>query len=443
VARRNRKRKTFEQAEFTIEALSHDGRGIAQNEGKRVFIEGALAQERVLAQIRKKRSRYDEAVVVEVLTPSPQRVVPKCSQAGVCGGCSLQHLDSGAQLELKQSVLLEQLMHFGGITPETVTSPVADLDFHYRRKARLGVRYVLKREEVLVGFREKGSSFIADINACPVLDQRIGDKLTALRELIGSMEAYRVIPQIEVALGDTQVALVFRHLEDLSVGDLERLITFAQQHRIEVYLQPGGIESIHKLWPQSAERLRYHLPAYQLDMHFHPADFTQVNAGINEQMVGRAVALLNPQPQERVLDLFCGLGNFTLPLARSGATVVGVEVSQEMVRRGAENARYNRIDNVRFYAADLTQDFTAQPWCSEPFDKVLIDPPRSGALEVVQVVAGWRPQRIVYVSCNPATLARDAGELKRQGYGLKAAGILDMFPHTTHVESLAVFEPLS
>lgn len=441
MSRRSRKPKVFQQVEVSVESLSHDGRGVARSNGKRVFVEGALAQERVLAEIRKSRSRYDEAVTIQVLEQSPLRVAPKCQHAAVCGGCSLQHLDSQAQLELKQAVLLEQLEHFGGVTPNILVPPVCDEYYRYRRKARLGVRYVRKRDEVLVGFREKGSSFIADIKECHILDQRIGDKITALRDLIGAMESYCVVPQIEVALGDDQVALVFRHLEVLPESDIERLLDFGRQHEIEIYLQPSGVDSVHKIWPQSEERLSYRLPDFALEMHFHPLDFTQVNAGINHKMVSRAVTSLDPRPGERVLDLFCGLGNFTLPLARSGAAVVGVEASREMVERGAENARLNGMDNVRFYAADLTQDLAEQPWAAEPFDKILIDPPRSGAFEIVREVAKWRPQRIVYVSCNPATLARDAGELKQQGYWLKEAGILDMFPHTTHVESLAVFEP--
>lgn len=441
MSRRRRKPKVFEQVELQIDSLSHDGRGLAQREGKRVFIEGALAQEKVLAEVRGKRSRYEEAKTLEVLEASPLRVQPACAQAQICGGCSLQHLASSAQLELKQSVLMEQLQHFGGLQPEQILEPTIGSFYHYRRKARLGVRYVHKRERVLVGFREKGNSFIADIDECHILDARIGGKISDLEELIGSLDAYNSIPQIEVALGDDQVALVFRHLQPLSAKDLEALIQFGQEHEIEVYLQPAGVDSVHKIWPEGVDdRLCYRLQDYQLEMRFHPMDFTQVNDGINRQMVSRAVTFLDPQPDDRILDLFCGLGNFTLPLARSGAAVVGVEGSDAMVRRGNENARHNGLTNVEFYAADLSEELTGQPWAKQGFDKILIDPPRSGALEIVQSMAQWRPSRIVYVSCNPATLARDAGELNKQGYRLAAAGILDMFPHTAHVESLAVFE---
>ena len=443
MSRRRRKPKVFEQVELQVDSLGHDGRGIAKRDGKCVFVDGALAQEKVLAEIQRKRSRYEEAKTVEVITESPLRVKPVCEQAQICGGCSLQHLESNAQLELKQSVLLEQLKHFGGLAPDKLTPVTVGSFYHYRRKARLGVRYVTKKDKVLVGFREKGNSFITDINECHILDARIGGKLRELGTLIQSMGASRTIPQIEVAIGDDQVALVFRHLEALSNEDLEKLIGFGQQHEIEIYLQPGNNDSVHKVWPETGEeRLIYRLEDYRLEMRFHPMDFTQVNATINREMVKRAVTGLDPQPEERVLDLFCGLGNFTLPLARSGASVVGVEGSEAMVKRGAENAAHNNLDNVEFYAADLTQDMTQQPWAQQGFDKILIDPPRSGALEMVQIMTQWRPKKIVYVSCNPATLARDAGELKMQGYKLTEAGILDMFPHTTHVESIAVFEAL-
>lgn len=441
MGRRNRRRRVSEQLELDVDSLSHDGRGVASREGKRVFLEGALAGERVLAEINRKRSRLEEGKTLEVLKASEQRVEPACAHVQMCGGCSLQHLDSEAQIELKQSVLLEQLKHFGDLAPDKLLPVTTGPHYQYRRKARLGVRYVVKRDEVLVGFREKGSSFIADIERCHMMDERVGGRIQALRTLIRNLAAYRTIPQIEVAIGDEQVALVFRHLEPLIAEDVEQLIAFGQTFDCEIYLQPSGVDSVHKIWPEDGvERLSYRLDNFDLEMLFHPMDFTQVNAEINRKVVDQAIGFLDPQLDERVLDLFCGLGNFTLPLAKSGASVVGVEGSSAMVKRGYENAAHNGLENVEFYAADLTQDFSQQPWGQQGFDKILIDPPRSGALEMVQSMAQFNPKRIVYVSCNPATLARDAGELKQQGYRLAAAGVLDMFPHTTHVESIAVFE---
>jgi 23S rRNA (uracil1939-C5)-methyltransferase len=441
MARRRRKYKQPEAAELSIDGLSHEGRGLSLREGKRVFIEGGLPGERVNALITSKRTRYEEGKVVEVLVASAQRVKPRCEHAAICGGCSLQHFDSQAQIDYKQTTLMEHLQHFGEQKPEQVLAPVTGPTYGYRRKARLGVRYVTKRDEVLVGFREKGNSFITDISQCHVLDERLGDKIPLLREFIMSLDAYRTLPQIEVAIGDDVVALVFRHMEALSDADLAALTAFAKAQGFHVYLQPGGPETVHKLWPeQGDDRLTYRLDEFDLEMRFHPMDFTQVNAAINIKAVHLAMQYLDPQPGERILDLFCGLGNFTMPLARSGATVIGVEGSEAMVKRGYENAAHNGLDNVDFFAADLTQDFSHQSWSAQGFDKILIDPPRSGALEMVQKIAQFKARRIVYVSCNPATLARDAGELARHGYKLMSAGVMDMFPHTAHVESIAVFE---
>ena len=441
MARRRRRYQEPEAAELTIDGLSHEGRGLALRDGKRVFIEGALPGEEVKALITSKRSRYEEGKVDEVLTASPQRVEPRCAHAAVCGGCSLQHFDSQAQIEFKQSTLMEHLHHFGEQKPETLLEPVTGPTYGYRRKARLGVRYVTKRDEVLVGFREKGNSFITDIRQCHVLDERLGDKIVPLREFIKQLEAYRTLPQIEVAIGDDVVALVFRHMEPLSDRDTAALVAFGQEHNFDIYLQPGGPDTVSKLWPESGDdRLTYRLDEFGVEMRFHPMDFTQVNAEINRKVVHLALDYLDVQSDERVLDLFCGLGNFTIPLASRGAQVVGVEGSEAMVERGFENAQHNGLTNVEFFAADLTQDFEHQPWSKQGFDKILIDPPRSGALEMVQKIARFKAKRIVYVSCNPATLARDAGELALHGYTLKSAGVLDMFPQTAHVESIAVFD---
>lgn len=436
---RRKIKKVSEQVELDIDGLSHDGRGLSRREGKRAFIQGALPGERVLVEITRQHRRFDEGKVVQVLRASPSRVEPECASADWCGGCSQQHLDAVEQISVKQAVLLEQLEHFGGLQPDKVLSPVTGPHYGYRRKARLGVRYVVKREQVLVGFREKGNSFIADIEQCPVMDQRIGSQIMNLRQLLGTLDGRRLIPQIEVAMGDSEAALVFRHMEPLTEKDQAALVEFGQSSNIHIYLQPGGVASVYKLWPDDHhQRLSYALEEFGLDMRFHVMDFTQINSDINSQVVSRAVSYLSPQPEDNILDLFCGLGNFTLPLARSGARVTGVEGSPAMVERGYENAALNGLENVNFYAADLFKPIQGEPWFNKDYNKLLIDPPRTGALEIVSIMKELRPEKIVYVSCNPATLARDAGVLREQGYNLDAAGVMDMFPHTAHVESIAI-----
>lgn len=441
MSRRKPKSLPAELIELSIEKLSHDGRGIARLDGKTLFVEGALPGERVLARYTNRRARFDELCAEQVLAASPDRVEPPCAHARVCGGCSLQHLSPEAQILHKQAVLVEQFEHFADVLPPELEAPLKDQALGYRRKARLGVRYVTKRDEVLVGFREKSSNFLTAIDRCPVLDPRVGELITPLKELIRGLTVYRSIAQIEVAAGDQDVALVVRHLEPLPEADLARLLEFFRARNLHLYVQPGGPDTIRRIWPEQGEdRLSFGLDAFGVTLKFHPTDFTQVNAGINRQMVSRALDWLDPQPRDRVLDLFCGLGNFTLPLATRAGHVVGVEGDQAMVERGRENARFNGLDNVEFYAADLQADFTQEPWAREGFDKILIDPPRSGALEVVRYLPRFGARRIVYVSCNPATLARDAGVLVAAGYRLLKAGVMDMFPHTTHVESIAVFE---
>ncbi|MGB3621078.1 23S rRNA (uracil(1939)-C(5))-methyltransferase RlmD [Ketobacter sp. MCCC 1A13808] len=443
MARRRRKQKLpTEPVLIDITALSHDGRGIGRIDGKATFVDGALPGEQVMFEYTQKRSSFDEGRVVELLTAAANRVQPRCAQATICGGCSLQHLDPQAQIESKQSVLLEQLEHFGALQPQALLAPMTGPHYGYRRKARLGVKYVLKKESVLVGFREKRNSFLAEIEKCHVLAPEIGLIFPEIKALVMRLQARMAIPQIEVAKGDDATAIVVRHLEPLCEEDQAEWVKFCQDHQLHLYLQPAGQDSIHKVWPDDGNvRLSYQLPDFNLTMRFHPSDFTQVNQEINQQMIRDALQLMDVQPGERILDLFCGLGNFTLPLATKAATVVGVEGDEAMVQRGRENAQSNNIDNVEFYAADLTKPFDGQPWGQAGFDKILIDPPRSGALEIVAKMTVFRPKRIVYVSCNPATLARDAGELKKQGYSLIQAGVMDMFPHTTHVESIAVFEP--
>ena len=449
MSRRRRKVLPTEPVRCDVEKLSHDGRGIARQDGKILFVDGALPGETVMAKVVSTRSKFDELRTLEVLEAAPDRQTPPCEFADLCGGCSLQHMSSDAQIGFKESTLREQFAHFGGIEPEEWIEPMRpgntlESTLGYRRKARMGVRYVKARESVLVGFREKRNSFLTDIDRCVVLDPRIGERILPLRELLHSMDAYARIPQVEVACGDDTAAMVFRNMDELSISDREKLVAFGQAQDLHVYLQPKGPDTVHRIWPESAgrddERLSYRLDAFDLTMKFHPMDFTQVNAGINKEMVDRAVEWLDVQPGERVLDLFCGLGNFTLPLARKGAQVVGVEGDDAMVARGRENAELNGLANVAFHGADLHGDFTGQSWAKEGFDKILIDPPRSGAEEICKYLTAFNAKRIVYVSCNPATLARDAGVMARNGYRLVRAGVIDMFPHTTHVESIALFE---
>lgn len=438
---RREKMKARPPVELTIEGLSHEGRGLARLDGKFLFVEGALPGETVRATYVATHKKYDELRTAEVLSASAERVEPPCPHFSICGGCSLQHMARPAQIAFKQGVLAEQLRHFGGIEPAGWLEPLVDPEPAYRRKARLGVKYVIKKEALLVGFREKQSNFLADIQDCHVLDTRISSQLLALRALIRRLAGFDQIPQIEVAAGDDEVALVFRHMAPLPPEDVQALVDFSRERGWQLYLQPGGVDSVHRVWPeQGPDRLHYALPDFGLKLAFHPMDFTQVNAGINRRMVKLALDLLDPQPGERVLDLFSGLGNFTLPLATRAGEVIGVEGSQAMADRGLENARANGLGNVSFHAQDLTADFSGQPWARQGFDRLLIDPPRSGAEEVVRYLPKFGAKRVVYVSCNPATLARDAGLLREAGYRLTLAGVMDMFPHTTHVESIAVFE---
>lgn len=441
MSRRRRKVLPSEPQTCVIESLSHDGRGIAREDGKIRFVDGALPGETVQARVVSSRRKFDELRTLEVVTAAADRQSPPCAHADLCGGCSLQHMAPDAQIRFKEQTLREHFAHFGGIEPEQWVDPMRSPGLGYRRKARLGVRYVQKRESVLVGFREKRNNFLADIDRCVVLDPRVGERISDLRELIHQMDAYQSVAQVEVACGDDEVAMVFRNMVELSDRDRKALIEFGQARDLHIYLQPKGPDTVHRIWPEGgSERLSYRLADHDLTMTFHPMDFTQVNADINRRMISLALEWLDPQPEDRVLDLFCGLGNFTLPLARKAGHVVGVEGDDAMVVRGRENAGLNGLQNVAFHGANLQGDFTAEPWASEGFDRILIDPPRSGAEEVCNHLTAFGARRIVYVSCNPSTLARDAGVIVSKGYRLVKAGVMDMFPHTTHVESIALFE---
>ena len=425
----------------SIETLSHDGRGIARRDGKTTFIDNALPGEEVMFKFTYMRRKFDEGKAVEIVTASPDRVTPPCEHSNLCGGCSLQHMSPAVQVARKEAVLREQLQHFGGLEPEEWLPPLTGPVTGYRSKARLGVKYVEAKGETLVGFREKRNSFIAQLRTCEVLIPDVGHRLSELRTLMHSLESRSRIPQIELAAGDDDVALIIRHLDPLPETDQQALVGFCQNLGWHCYLQPGNESTVHRVWPEEGEqRLYYSHPSAGVELAFHPTDFTQVNAEINRKMVPLALDLLDISPEHTVLDLFCGLGNFTIPAAKRAGKVVGVEVSQAMVERGYENARRNGLENLEFHAWDLSQDISGQAWARQAYDRILIDPPRTGALEMVKLMPRLGASRIVYVSCNPATLARDAGELMALGYRLKAAGVMDMFPHTTHVESIAVFE---
>jgi 23S rRNA (uracil1939-C5)-methyltransferase len=443
----------IDQTPFEIQILdlSHDGRGVARrppghvHAGKTVFVSGALPGETVMASQSARSRSFDEAKTVEVLIASPDRVPARCPHFGTCGGCVLQHLAEDRQIGAKQRVLLDNLERIGHVTPGEVLPPLTDAGWGYRRKGRLSVRRVEKKNKTLVGFREQDPRFVADLRECHTVIPSIGTRIGALSALVDGLDARRDIPQIEFIAGDATgtfdgVALVFRHLQPLSPADLDALAAFGQAHRFAIFLQPGGIDSVHPLWPQAPE-LSFRLPQWDVEMKFRPLDFIQVNAGLNEKMIARALALLDVQPGERVLDLFCGLGNFTLPLARMGAEAVGVEGDAGLVARARENAAHNHLPNAQFHAADLAQDLRGQPWMRAGFDRLLLDPPRSGADGVLKQLPLKGLRRIVYVSCHPGSLARDAGYLvNERGWKLRAAGVMDMFPHTAHVESIAMFE---
>ena len=440
---------------LTVDALDQDARGVARRaDGKVVFIEGALPGEQVQCSVERRKNQWEQGTMIALRRESAQRVRPGCPHfglhAGACGGCKMQHLHPAAQVAIKQRVLEDGLWHLGKVRPQLMLRPIEGPAWGYRHRARLSVRHVAKKGTVLVGFHERKSRYVADMKVCPVLPERFSRLLLPLRELIGAMESRDRLPQIELAIGDDVVALVLRHLEPLSPADLARLREFGARHELQWWLQPKGPDSVHRLEGDAAT-LAYALPEFGLQLPFLPTDFTQVNAAINRVLVSQAVALLAVQAHERVIDWFCGLGNFSLPLATRAAEVLGIEGSATLVQRARDNARLNGLAaNTRFDARDLFTIDGAGLVALGQTEKWLIDPPREGALALARALAelhatpppGWAPpQRIVYVSCNPATLARDAGLLVHQaGYRCVAAGVVNMFPHTAHVESMAVFE---
>jgi 23S rRNA (uracil1939-C5)-methyltransferase len=424
----------------TVAALTHAGEGVIRD-GKTVFVPGALPGENIKFRRTRTHRQHDEAELVEVLTAAPERVVPRCPHFGVCGGCALQHLAPEAQLEARQVELQDNLERLGKVTPQTWLPPLRGPVWGYRRRARLGAKFVTKKGRVLVGFRERLAPFIADVQHCDVLTPPVGDLITPLAELIMSLSIRERVPQIEVAVADNAVALVFRVLEPPSADDLERLRAFRTARGVRVYLQPKGLDSIHEL-DTPGEPLRYGLPKFKVELEFLPTDFIQINGAVNEALVSRAVELLELTPSSEVLDLFCGIGNFTLPMARTARRVVGVEGDAALVARARHNAQRNQLENTEFHVADLARLPGTAPWLHKGYTHVVLDPPRAGALDVLASVASLEPQRVLYISCHPGSLARDLGVLVNEhGFTLEAAGVLDMFPHTAHFESLALLSP--
>ncbi|WP_374338782.1 23S rRNA (uracil(1939)-C(5))-methyltransferase RlmD [Leeia sp.] len=436
-----------------IESLDHEGHGVAHVDGKTIFIDGALPGEVVEYSSYRKKPNFESAQAVRILQHSSQRVTPRCPHFGVCGGCSMQHLEPAAQVAAKQRVLEDNLWHIGKVKAERILPAIYGPTWGYRHRARLSARLVVKKGGMLIGFHEKRSSFIADMQSCEVLPRFVSNLLLPLRTLIASLSIAQRMPQIELAVGDDVTALVLRNMDPLTPADELQLQAFIQQHStpdqpLQFWLQPKGPDTAYPLYPLDAPRLCYRLPEFSIEMPYKPTEFTQVNPHINQVLVKRAITLLDPQPGEQIADMFCGLGNFTLPIARRGAQVLGMEGSRQLCQRALENASHNDLSHLtRFTEANLFEIDEAGFAALGDFDRMLIDPPRDGAIELVKslgIALARRPdalKRIVYVSCSPSTLARDAGVLVNvHGYRLMAAGVVNMFPHTAHVESIAWFE---
>jgi 23S rRNA (uracil1939-C5)-methyltransferase len=425
--------------EADVVDLAHDGRGIARIGGKAVFIEGALPGERVRLRVIKRRRHLDEAGLVDVIVASPDRVVPRCAHFGVCGGCSLQHLSGPAQLLAKERQLLDNLERIGRVHPERTLAPLQGPQWAYRRRARLGVKYVHKKGRVLAGFRERHKPYIADLKRCEILEEPLGALPRDLAALIETLAIREKVPQVEVASGDAATALVFRVLEAPEPADVEKIAAFGATHGVQIFLQTGGLDSVRPLDP------RYPPLSYALEdgvvIEFGPVDFIQINRAVNAAMVSAALSALQPGPEDSVLDLFCGLGNFSLSLARRARQVAAVEGDAALVAKATANGARNGIGNAAFFVENLFEPAKFGPWDRERYDLILLDPPRAGAAALLARMTHWQPRRVVYISCHPGSLARDAEILVHgQGFKLAGAGVMDMFPHTTHVESMAVFE---
>jgi 23S rRNA (uracil1939-C5)-methyltransferase len=425
-----------------VEKLSHDGRGLARIDGKATFIDGALAGELVTFERLRTKRDFDEGRVLSIEEPSPDRVEPQCPHHGVCGGCSLQHLNPAIQLHEKEKLVLELLLRIGHLEPQCIAPALSGSSiWHYRSRARLSVSYVEKKGRVLIGFREKHQGrYVADVQHCSILHEKVGTSLEALSKLLGAMDDPHSFPQIEVAAGDDVVALVFRHLADLSKADQAKFRAFSDATGFRIYFQPAGVNSVSLFYPEGDDMLSYELPDQKIKFSFYPTDFTQVNPALNRRMVTQALDWLELSSDDVVLDLFCGLGNFSLPLATRCARVVGVEGSDTMVERARTNALKNNLTNIQFSCANLDDEEALLPLKQHGCNKLLVDPPRTGAFAIVKKIQHINPANILYVSCNPATFARDAEMLHEQGYRLEKLGVMDMFPHTTHVEVMGLFK---
>lgn len=432
-----------------IRDLSHDGLGVATVRGKTVFIEGGLPTELVNFTYVKRKSKFDIGKTTQILKSASFRTKPLCAHYETCGGCALQHVTGDAQIQIKQNLLIKQLKHFGLATPEEILPPIRGPFYQYRRRARLSVKYNEKDKNIELGFKEKLTHILAPIHNCEILDPTLSSLIPELKTVMGRLGISRSISEIEMARGDTNTAVVIRHLKTLTQQDQNLLVDFAKENKVSLYLhylysrtysQSDQVDSVpHLLWSPTgqSEYLSYSLPAFDLTLQFHPLDFVQVNSEVNQAMVSKVMDLLNSSANDSILDLFCGLGNFTLPLARKAGQVVGVEGSASLVERGNENAKLNGIANVEFHRSNLQEPRRSDDWARKKYDKLLLDPPRSGALELMKFIPSFEAKSIVYISCDPATLARDIGELIKRGYRLQAVGIMDMFPQTRHIESIA------
>ncbi len=441
MSKRFKKLKNSGPYEATISKLSHEARGISQIDGKTTFITGSLPGERVMFEYKMCRSSYDEGDACDILEPSSDRVTPQCPHFGTCGGCQLQHLSHSKQLEHKQNTLHELLAHHANTDIPTVLPTLSATPWGYRRKARISVKQVDGKGDVLIGFRERRSRYVTDMRQCEVLIPEVGHKLDELRQQFSQLHAKASIAQIEMCASNNEVALIIRHLEPLDSHDLDLLVSLSKQHGYKLYLQPKGYDSVHLVYPETADFLmHYELPEFKLHFKFHPSGFIQVNDEINQKMVSQAITLLQLSETDRVLDLFCGIGNFSLAAATQASHVTGVEGDEQAVNLATENATLNQISNTEFYTSNLFEINEDDTWVKQRYNKLLLDPPRSGCKEIMPFLKHWQPERIVYVSCNPITFARDIGLLKESGYQLTQAGVMDMFPHTQHMEVMGVLE---
>ena len=441
---RRRQRKLIEQPiSLTIEDLSHDGRGIARMDGKVMFVNGALPGEEVVVKHTGGNKNFEEGITTEVITPSADRIEPECQFYHLCNGCSMMHLHPDKQIEFKQNTLKQNLLKMAKIQPQNWMSPLTDSSWHYRRRARLSVRWVIAKDKVLVGFREKNGRYVAEMDECKILQKPLDQLLQPIAEMIEKLDIKQHIAQVEASIADNDVALIFRHLKPIGIKDRSVFLNFSSNHKVRVFLQSKGPKTIIELTdnPENPEPLFFEIPEYKIKMEFLPSDFIQVNKRMNEKMIAQALSLLEISENDVILDLFCGLGNFTLPLATKVKQVVGVEGEKSLVERAEHNSKINNLQNIEFHVADLRLNHESSDWFQKEYTKVLIDPPRSGAFEILPLIARTKADTLLYVSCHPASLARDTDYLVNElGFKLISAGVMDMFPHTSHVESMALFK---